>query len=165
MVARSTHPTRHLLMFAIFLATLLLFWPSLIAAINLALHDDRYLQIVLAPLVCLFLIFRARGEVFSQARYSPRAGIPLLSFAILIAGISVYYSESSLLLVIAAIILAWIAAFVLCYGVASFRAVLYPSCCLFLMIPLPLSWMDRVAAGFQHGSAAVGYEILRLSGI
>jgi exosortase len=57
------------------------------------------------------------------------------------------------------------AAFVLCYGVQSFRAGLYPLCCMFLLIPLPPSWMDRVAAGLQHGSAAVSYEILRLSGI
>ncbi len=57
------------------------------------------------------------------------------------------------------------AAFVLCYGVDSFRAGLYPLCCLFLMIPLPPSWMDKVAAGFQHGSAAISYGLLRLSGI
>jgi exosortase len=33
------------------------------------------------------------------------------------------------------------------------------------MIPLPSSWMDQIVAGFQHGSAAVSYQILRLSGI
>ena len=57
------------------------------------------------------------------------------------------------------------AAFVLCYGMQSFRAGIYPLCCMFLMIPLLPSWMDRIAAVLQHGSAAISYEILRLSGI
>jgi exosortase len=62
-------------------------------------------------------------------------------------------------------VLLWMAAFVLCYGMKSFYAALYPLCCLFLMIPLPPARMDWVAAILQHGSAAVSYDLLRLSGI
>ena len=167
--AGSSQAARSFWIFAICLSSLLVFWPSLKTAISLALRDDRYLQIVLAPLACSFLIFRQRREIFSQARYSPHAGIPLLSLAMLLGIVSVYRdpgSESaSLLVAILAIILVWMAAFFLCYGARTFRAALYPLCCMFLMIPLPPSWMDRIAAGLQHGSAAVSYEILRLSGI
>ena len=167
--SRSSQATRNLTILAICLPTLLVFWPSLKTAILLALHDDRYLQIVLAPLVCSFLIFRQRTEVFSQARYSPRAGIPPLSLAMLLGIVSLYRDPGStgtgLLVTVFAIVLVWMAAFVLCYGVQSFRAGLYPLCCMFLMIPLPHSWMDRIAAGFQHGSAGVSYGLLRLSGI
>ena len=169
MTAGSNHDARHLLIFTICLPTLVIFWPSLRTAISLALRDDRYLQIILAPLVCAFLIFRQRTEIFSRARYSPRAGIPLLSLAMLLGIVSIYRNPGSqstgLSLAVFALILAWIAAFVLCYGVKSFWAGVYPLCCMFLMIPLPPSWMDRIAACLQHGSAAVSYQILRLSGI
>src|SRR5579863_4656683 len=119
--------------------------------------------------MCAFLIYRQRAEIFPQARYSPRAGIPLLSLAMALGIASVYLDPSSvsggLSIAVFATVAAWMAAFVLCYGVQSFRAALYPLCCLFLMIPLPPSWMDRIAAGLQQGSAAVSYQILRLSGI
>jgi exosortase len=167
--AGSSRAARNFSIFAICLPTLLVFWPSLKSAIELALRDDRYLPVFLAPLVCSLLIFRQRTEIFSQARYSPRAGIPLLSLALLLAIEFVYRNPGSestgLPVAVFAIILVWMAAFVLCYGVQSFRAGFYPLCCMFLMIPLPPSWMDRVTAGLQHGSAAVSYELLRLSGI
>jgi exosortase len=163
------HASRRLSIFAICLPTLLVFWPSLKTALELALRDDRYLQIAVAPLACSFLVFRQRTEIFSQTQYSPRAGIPLLSLAVLFAALSAYRnpgSESTGLMVsMFGIVLVWMAAFVLCYGAHSFRAALYPLCCLFLMIPLPSLWMDRIVAALQHGSAAVSYEILRLSGI
>jgi len=87
----------------------------------------------------------------------------------LLAIVSVYRDPASestgLLLAIFAIVLVLMAAFVLCCGVQSFRAGIYPLCCMFLMIPLLPSWMDRIAAFLQQGSAAVSYQILRLSGI
>ena len=167
--AGSSQAARKLSVFAICLPTLLVFWPSLKAAVGLALRDDRYLQIVLAPLACSFLLFRHRAEIFDKARYSPRTGIPLLSLAVLLGIASVYRDPGSgsggLPAAVFAIVLVWMAAFVLCYGVQSFREGIYPLCCLFVMIPLPPSWMDRIAAGLQHGSAAVSYQILRISGI
>jgi exosortase len=166
---RSSQASRNLVIFAVCLLTLLVFGPSLKTTIGLALHDDRYLQIAVAPLACSLLLFRRRTEIFSRARYSPRAGAPLLALTVLLGIFSVYStpgSESTGPLVeVFALILVWMAAFVLCFGVHSFRAGLYPLCCMFLMIPLPSSWMDRIVAGFQHGSAAVSYQILRLSGI
>jgi exosortase len=167
--AGSSQVAHSLSIYAICLLTLLVFWPSLKTAIRLALSDDRYLQIVVAPLMCSFLIFRQRTEIFAQARYSPRIGIPLLSLAMLLGIVSVYRNPGSesagLLLAVFGIVLVWISAFVLCYGLQSFRAGIYPLGCLFLMVPLPPSWMDRIAAGLQYGSATVSYEILRLSGI
>ena len=167
--AGFSQTVRGLAIFAIWLSSLLLFWPSLKAALGLALHDDRYLQIVLAPLMSSFLIFWQRTDIFSQARYSPRAGIPLLSVAMLLGLASVSHQtdgeSAGLLFAIFAIVLIWMAGFVLCYGVQSFWAALYPLCCLFLMLPLPPSWMDRINTVFQYGSAEVSYQLLRLSGI
>jgi exosortase len=156
-------------MAAICLATLLVFWPSLKVIIGLAVRDDRYLQVILAPLVCLFLIYQKRTEIFAQARYSLRRGIPLLFLALLVGIVAEFagggVESNSLPTAVFAIILAWMAAFVLCYGKDSFLAALYPLSCLCLIIPLPPLWMGRIATGLQHGSAALSFRILRLSGI
>ena len=40
--------------------------------------------------MCSFLMFQRRTEIFSQSRYSPRAGIPLLSLAILLGVVAIY---------------------------------------------------------------------------
>jgi exosortase len=71
----------------------------------------------------------------------------------------------SLVAVLFAVILVWMAAFVLCYGARSFKAALFPFCCLFLMIPIPPAWMDGITVALQHGSADVSYALLRLIGI
>jgi exosortase len=169
MTAGQNYTSRRLLIFAILIPTLLLFLPSLQVAAKLALRDDRYLQIAAGPLMCLFLIFQRRAEIFLHARYSPRTGTPLLAVAILVGVLSVYGgigNESTILpAAMLALVLAWMAAFVLCYGVESFRKAVYPLSCLFLMIPLPAAWMDRVATGLQHGSATLSYELLKLSGV
>lgn len=158
-----------LTIFAIGLPALLLFWPGLKAAVDLALRDDRYLQILIAPLMCSFLLFRQRAEILSQARPSPRTGIPLLLLAVLLGIVSVYRgpgtSDIDLLLAVLAFVLVWMAAFLTCYGKRSFRMALYPLCCLFLAVPLPPSWMDWLAAGLQRGSAEISFALLRLSGI
>jgi exosortase len=147
---------------------LLVFSPALKTALTLALHDDRYLQVAVAPLVCLFLIFRQRTEIFSQAHFSPRIGIPLLLLA-LAGAVVVFHSPADksirLPLAMLVVILACLAAFIFCYGTRAFRIVLYPLSCLLLTIPFPAPWMDRVAAGLQHGSASVSYALLRASGI
>lgn len=154
---------------AIWVPTLLVFWPVLKIALGMALRDDRYLQVALAPLASLFLIVWQRAEIFSQAHYSPRLGIPLVSLAMLLGIISSAQDldgeSTGLLFAVLALIFVWIAAFILYYGPRTFQAALYPLCCLFLMVPLPPSWMDWIATGLQQGSAALSFEILRFSGI
>jgi exosortase len=152
---------------AVGLLTVVMFGPSLKSIIGLGLHDDRYLQIVVAPLACGLLLFVQRAEIFPRATYSPQVGVPLVSGALLLGAwaVSAKPAEGSLLSAVFAMILMWMAAFVWCCGAESFRAGFYPLSCLFLMIPFPASWMDQIAAGLQHGSAAAAYRILRLTGI
>jgi exosortase len=167
--ARANQTAHHFSIVAICLLTLILFWPSLKTAFSLAFRDDRYLQIILAPLVCSFLIFWRRAKIFLMARYSPRQGIPLLLISMLLGIVSVYggsgRESARLRLAIVATLLVWLSAFLFCYGLQSLRAALYPLFCLFLMFPLPPAWMDRVAAILQNGSASASYAILHISGI
>jgi exosortase len=167
---RGNRTKRNLSTFGILLATLILFSSPLRAAVSLSFHDDRYFQIIVAPFLCMFLIYWERAEIFSKARFSPRAGIPLLSLAALLClafvhRLSLNNQSTNLPLAVLAIILVWMAAFILCYGTRSFKIALFPLCCLFLMVPVPPAFMDRIAVGLQHASAATSYAILRLVGI
>ena len=160
--------SRSLPIVAVVLPALILLWPLVTATASLSFHDDRYLQIVIAPFLCCFLIFWNRAEIFVKAQYSPGVGIPLLLVNVTVCVILTYWqprSSLTLLLAQSAAALLWMSAFFLCYGVRSFSAALYPLFCLFLMIPLPPDWMDKISAGYQHGSADISYAILRLTGV
>jgi len=159
-----------LLIFAILLSTLALFWSPLAAVASLSVQDDRNIEIVLGPVLCLFLLYRERAKIFSIARFSPGFGIPPLLLAVLLSLVLLRYPASgdrsrSLPAAILAVILVWTAAFVLCYGTRSFMAALFPFCCLFLMVPVPTAWMDGISVALEHGSADVSYALLRLIGI
>jgi exosortase len=160
--------SRALSMIAVVLTATVVLWPLVAATVKLSLDDDRYLQIVIAPLLCVFLIYWHRAEVFAKARHSPRVGIPLLLASFVLCVTLTYWqprSSITLLLAQSAGVLFGMSAFFLCYGACSFKAALYPLCCLFMMIPLPSDWMDKISSVYQHGSADVSYAILRLAGV
>jgi len=168
LTARSNEASRGLVILAVSLVTLLLFGPTLKSIVSLGLHDDRYLQIVVAPLACLALILWERTEIFSRVTYSPQVGIRVLSVSALLGVLAVLAKpgvENGEGMEIVAMILMWMGAFLFCCGIESFRAALYPLCCLFLMVPLPSAWMDRAAMFLQRGSAATSYRILRMTAI
>jgi len=166
---RSFARRRNLVAVGVGLITVLVFGPLLKNVIGLGLHDDRYLQIVVAPFVCWLLLFVRRSEIFSLAAFSPQIGIPLLAAFTVLGMFSVRSGlegeNVGRMLAVFAMILMWMAAFVLSFGVGSFHAVLYPLSTLLLMIPLPSAWMDRVAMFLQHGSAVIAYRILLIVGI
>jgi exosortase len=153
---------------AILVSTALLFRTALGTVANLAFHDDRYVQIALAPLLCAFLLFWERTRIFPLARYSPRQGIPLLVSAVLLGLFldqRTGMTSSGIALGTALLIVAWMMAFLLCWGLRSFRAALFPLCCLFLMIPPPAALLDRITAGLQSASTSMSYWMFRLAGM
>jgi exosortase len=161
--------TRHITISVVWLAVLIIGWPPVRTVMNLGLHDDRYVEIVVAPFLFMFLMYWERNRVFSGAVWSARVGMPLL------LSVSMYFvflqrqsygdQGSRLVLDVFGVIFAWMVAFILCYGLRCFREAFFPLCCLLLMIPVPASVMDNFMVGLQHGSAAVSYEMLRLFGV
>lgn len=155
---------------AILLLTAVLFRTPLLTVLSLAWKDDRYLQIALAPLLCLFLLYWERDAVFSRGRFSPRLGIALTSVSMLL-GLALLYARwpgnegSRLALLVFSIALIWISGFILCWGLQSFKRAFFALCCLFLMIPISSTTMDWMTTELQQGSAATSFQILRLLGI
>ena len=161
---------RNLPIAGILLVTTILFWSPLKAALGLSFQDDRYLPIALAPLMCLFLMYWERTRIFPQSRFWPRIGAPLLGVAMLFCLVLIHWrwtinDGARTALIMFAIVLVWITAFVLCYGPQSFKKALFALCCLFLMIPISPASMDWMTAELQQGSAATSFHILRLMGI
>jgi len=159
-----------LLNVGILLSTAALFQGHLKAAAGLAFHDDRYIEIAVAPILCVLLLCWERVRIFEKARFSPRSGVPLLALAMLLCltvmrGAAGTDEGARLSLAMFAIVLVWMAAFILCYGVRSFQIAMIPLCCLFLMVPAPSAWMDQATIGLQHASAGTSFAILRLVGI
>jgi exosortase len=147
-----------------------LFRSYLAPVFSLSWKDDRYLQIALAPLLCLFLLYWERSRIFSGAHFSPRTGILSVSAAMLcvLAAVDSGWPAdggSRKAIVMFAIALFWMSAFLLCFGLRSLRKAAFALCCLVLMIPVSPAAMDWMSAQLQSGSAATSFQLLRLLGI
>jgi len=145
---------------ALWFALLMLCWTPVKTVVSLGWNNDRDVQIVAAPFFVVFLMYWERNRIFPAAAWNVRVGVPLLA-----VGVSLYLflrsggnDSARLILLLSAVILVAMAAFILCFGLRSFRAACFPLGCLLLMIPVPDSAMDKITAGLQHGSAAVSFE-------
>jgi len=67
--------------------------------------------------------------------------------------------------VMLSIVLVWVAAFAVCYGVHTFRAALFPLLLLLLMVPVPFDEMDKIIAVLQRGAAEATYLLFKLAGV
>jgi len=165
---KRTNP--HLFVFGAWLLTLILFWSPLAALVALSLRDDRYFQAIVAPLLCVFLLYWERTDIFSHARFSPRFGVPLALLASLAWVVSKQVpagsgGNSRVLPAVFAIILVWLALFLVGYGMQAMKSALFPLCCLFFMLPVPVASMDRITVALQYASADVSYALFRLAGV
>ena len=148
--------------------SLLPFWPSLRSLAALAIHDRRYSQILVIPLVSACLIYWKRQDIFRGARWCPALGAPLLC-----AGAAFYFLAVSLRLNPAeglclaafAIVVTWMAGFVCCYGPQSFKAALFPLLFLLLLVPVPGGLLDGVISLLQKGSSEIVDFLFNVLGV
>jgi len=167
----SKRLTAHHLWFVLFLiVSLVPFGTPLMGLITLSLHDDRYSHIVLIPLMATSLIYLQRDRIFAFPRYSISEGGSLL-----VVGMALLWLTQSrfatlspidrLSGVVLAIVLVWMAGFVLCYGMQCFRAALFPLLFLLMMIPVPTIALDKTVVALQEGSAVMTYGLFKLLGV
>lgn len=158
----------HLAMVILFSLALLVCWSPVRAAVDLGLHDDRYIQVITAPFLCVFLVFWERDRIFSQPAWAPVPGISLLTCALAFELIFLRRNDSAgrngVIAEVVIFVVAVMAAFIACYGMKSFRAAWFSMACLFLMIPVPAAWIDQLASGLQQASASLTVGLLRIAG-
>jgi exosortase len=148
------------------------FHSPLVTLISLGLgsgHDaDQYSQIVVIPLVCLYLILRKRKAIVADAKFSVLSGIALMliGFLFLLAAKLAHGKLSQqdyLCGLMASLVVLEIGNFVLFFGTRAFRLARFALLVLALMIPFP-SWVfGRTVSLLQEGSAVVTAFLLNLT--
>jgi exosortase len=160
-----------LLRFGILVAVSLAIWlRPLISSFALAYRDSEYTHILLIIPVSLTLIlldWKAPGE---SSKLSLIVGIVLLALAVGIAvgvrlGVALLHPDEQLSLNMMALVLWWIGAFVVCFGLPAFKRAVFPLFFLFWLIPIPLVLLDPIVRLLQAGSAASADLIFAIAGV
>lgn len=134
-------------------------------------HDaDQYSQIVVIPLVCLYLILRKRKVIFADTECSVIPGITLMliGLAFLLADkltLGKLSQNDYLSGLMASLVVLEIGAFILFFGTKAFRLARFPLLVFILMIPFPSWFLDRTVSLLQQGSVVVTAFLLNLTGV
>ena len=143
------------LIFAVLCGVSLVLWRSaLLATFTLAASDDKYTHILLVlPLVVALIVQGWRERGYKPQFWAVGAGVLVLS--LVAATIGWTYGGSSdvrLAIEMVALVVWWIASFLLCFGRPAARSFRFPLFFLFALVPIPNLLLDRIIAGLQQGS-------------
>jgi exosortase len=145
-------------------------WRSVSATFSLAWRSDEYTHILLIlPVAAVLAFFEwPSSQSFSVANL--RLGLPLLLAALVVASWSRWGwasrpADQHLALSMLALVAWWYGAFVLCFGIRTARALLFPLGFLLWLIPFPLFLLDWIVGGLQYGSAFVARVLFTASGV
>jgi exosortase len=164
-----TNNTPYALFGLLFATSLLVWWRPLSLTFELAIHSDQYTHILLILPVSLALILLSWNA--KQDRGNPGFGIGsvLMAGALLISWMAARQLSNSPNLALAAVmfglVLCWMGAFVLCFGIRTLRKYVFPLCLLFWLIPLPAAVLDSIVVMLQRGSALASYGLFRAFGV
>jgi len=147
---------------ALLVASVAIWWSSLAGTLHLALTSDAHTHILLILPLSLALIFFQRTEISGKpdGRW---AGALLLALALgarTAASWGLAISTANRLSIsMAALVVWWIGSVIVCFGLETFRARMFPLCFLFLVVPFPEQILNSITVFLQH-SSAWGTEVL-----
>jgi exosortase len=139
-----------------------IWWTPLVSLFALALHDQKYTHILLILPVSLVLVFVQWRSPEELSRWGAVAGSALLFLGLLVTVLVRWKgifsddvaADVQLPLNILALVVWWMGAVLLCFGIRAFRSAIFPLCFLLWMVPLPQFVLDPVVSLLQRGSAA-----------
>lgn len=158
--------TKYLELFVLLLISVALWQQSVATTFKLALSSEEYTHILLIlPLGTALIYFEIkRSPAVSESR--AWVGTILLSAALLLRGLTEWniwhlpYGDA-LSLSMFALVIWWIGSTIVCFGVQTFRSLLFPLCFLFLIVPLPEHALNWVTEFLQHQSAVAAGVLFR----
>jgi exosortase len=165
---------RNVLFLFLVIVSLFLFWTPLSTLVHYSLWGDdlydKYSYTMAIPFISVALVFVERWKIFTKVQYGVRTGVFLLLAALILnwsAGLALPQLgwANSLSAKILALVIFWLAGFILCYGVQSFRAGAFPLLFLLLTVPIPDSWLDKPITAVQYGSTEVCSLVFSLVGV
>jgi exosortase len=124
-------------------------------------------HVILIPFVSLGLVWYRRRSIFKSVRTDYLGAVVLAIAAGLIATASTRVgpaADSTFLLPVAALVIAWMGAFWLAFGAVAFRSAAFAMTLLLLTIPIPPALLDVATAVLKVGSASVVSGLFTISG-
>jgi exosortase len=161
---------RHVSFIAFIAVSSVAFYKTLSALVTYSLNNASSSHIVLIPLIAFFLLYIEKQHIFSITRTSVGSGISLMLTGVILHWLANRHpfpqdGNWPLSLGALSVVLVWIGGFVLCYGLAAFRAGAFPLLFLLLMIPFPDVILDRVIHALQTGSTEIAYLFFQAVGV
>ena len=161
--------TRNIL-FLLFTTAALIVTYSPIKALYSSGKSEYYSHIALIPLVTIYLIYIKRKEIYAKVNYLYSLGIPvlLIGIAIFLGGTlwSASLDKNNYASVIAlSVVIFMNGAFVLFYGMQSYKAALFPLLFLIFIVPIPTVLMDNIIYFLQVGSTEITNLLFLASGV
>jgi exosortase len=153
-------------------ASLVVGWRPLLATFALAFHNDQFTHILLILPLSLTLIFLDWPSLQGKAAPSVAAGSALLALSILAVGVASAVlthpplpPDLQLSIRMFALVLFWIGACILCFGSRVARALLFPLCFLFWLVPFPQVVLTTVINLLQQGSTVTAHWLFSAAGV
>ena len=147
----------------------------MLTTLTLALRNDQYTHILLILPVSLALIFLESPflkwpSLEGISTPSIRAGSVFLTIAVLAAIFTVVRSSTlpvdvQLSIRMFALVLFWIGTCIVSLGSRAARALLFPLCFLFWLVPFPSSLLNAVVTLLQQGSALTAHALFSAVGV
>lgn len=151
-------------------ASLALFWRPSLALVQYALHNDNASHVVLIPVISVFLIFLEQKQIFRRVRFDfPLAAVLLvlssLTCAWTLRSRTIWTPTDALAGFVLALVLLWISGFALIFGREALKNAHFSLLFLFLMIPLPDSFLNHSIYFLQKASAGIAEILFDLTGV
>lgn len=142
----------------------------MVTTLRLAARRYEYTHVQLIAPLCLWLIYLNRKTLFPVFERNVRSGSVWLGVTLLIAlvvrsRVDCLSRDVQLSLEMLALVCWWMGSVLFCFGIRTLKALLFPLCLLFLMIPLPAPVLDKIILWFQQESAFVARLLLLAAGI
>jgi len=149
-------------------ASIVLWWQPLSATARLAVSSDAHTYILLVLPLSVALIYCERKRVPSMVSRTGGLGWTALTAALLLRVFTVLGTFSGnpdavLSLSMFALVLWWIGSVLVCCGLGTFRALLFPLCFLFLLVPAPHGAVAWITQTLQYQSALATELLFRIA--
>ena len=145
-------------------------WQPLARTFSLAIHNDEYTHLLLIlPVSATLILLEWRSQKPAvQANF--RLGSVLLIMVVLLTGFANWRSagladDVQLSVGVLALLLWWIASFVVCFGTRASRSLLFPLLFLFWMVPIPSLPLNRTVEFLQAQSTTASRLMFSLIGV
>lgn len=162
--------TKFLELFALLGGSVALWWQPLASTWELALSNDANTHILLILPLSIALIYVKGQASFARSESRGWIGVILLSVALLLRGFTVLNighlsPGDNVSLNMFGLVVWWIGSVIACFGLETFRSLLFPLCFLFLIVPFPEHVLNWITEFLQHQSAVAAGILFRAAGV